>query len=409
MTQSSTPLVLKHSWTTDTLDTGDIHDQLNRLWRELQLAGPQDHWDPDDSSDSGHFASGVMRANTLNLLVIVSSDDEAQAAVDTIIRVRDFLPTRSIILIMRNRPEDDPPEYVISVELLNQQSSRATGPEAGLRFETITIGIPVQEAGHVPSLVDPLFIPELEDFLWWPGGNHVNFQLYEDLLPLVDRVIVDSAQFVRDTREQEDFRRLIDIGENVLTLGDFTWDRLAPWRSLLAQFFDPPDTQKCLDTIDQVTIHYAYNRAEGGSGAPAAFLIVGWLASRLGWEIIDPLIRRKDGNYWAPLRAQSGDKGREIVLRIVPDLSQHAKFSLRSVELAAGGSTPGTFKVERTDSDDLMTSSETSTNPFVSRMVFSRRPDPVNMLGEELRRLSRDFIYEEAAQFAIRLTESAPS
>lgn len=403
MAHTSTPLVLKHSWTTDALDTGEIHDELNKLWQELQLAAPQLREQATDSSEPVRFASGVMRANTLNLLVIVPTDEEAQLTCDTITRLRDFLPTRTIILIVREQQEDAPPRYDISVELLDQQAARGTGPESPLRFETITIGIPVQESGHVPSLVEPLFIPELEDFLWWPAGNHIYYQLYEDLLELVDRVIVDTAQFVRDTRELADFNMMIEPREGSPVLGDFTWNRLSPWRSLLAQFFDPPDTQPCLDTIDQLTIHYAYNRAEGGSGAPAAFLIVGWLASRLGWEIIDPLIRRKDGSFWAPLRAHNGEKGREIVLRIVPDLSQHAKFSLRSVELVASGEAPGTFKVERTDSDDLMTSSETTTNPYVSRMVFSRRPDPVNMLAEELRRFNRDIIYEEASEFAIRL------
>jgi glucose-6-phosphate dehydrogenase assembly protein OpcA len=406
MAHAGTPLVLKHSWTTDTLDTGEIHDELGKLWQELQLAAPRLNEQHSDTSDPQHIASGVMRASTLNLLVIVSDDEEARIACDTIARLRDFLPTRTIILIMREHAEDENASYDISVELLDQQTATGDRTESQLRFETITIGIPLQDSGQVPSLVEPLFIPELEDFLWWPGANHNNYQLYEDLLGLVDRVIVDTAQFVRDTREQGDFRQLVDARDGVLVLGDFTWERLAPWRSLLAQFFDPPDTQASLDTIEQVTIHYAYNRAEGGSGAPAAFLIVGWLASRLGWEIIDPLTRRKDGNYWAPLRAHSGDKGREIVLRIVPDLSQHAKFSLRSVELVAGGESPGTFKVERTDSDDLMTSSETPTNPFVSRMVFSRRPDPVNMLGEELRRFSRDVIYEEAAEFAVQLMDA---
>jgi len=41
--------------------------------------------------------------------------------------------------------------------------------------------------------------------------------------------------------------------------------------------------------------------------------------------------------------------------------------------------------------------------PFVSRMVYAKRPSNENMLGEELQRFGRDRTFEEAITFATRL------
>ena len=57
----------------------------------------------------------------------------------------------------------------------------------------------------------------------------------------------------------------------------------------------------------------------------------------------------------------------------------------------------------RTDADDLITSSETATVPFVSRMVYARRPTSEQMLGAELQRFGHDRVFEEALRFATRL------
>jgi hypothetical protein len=51
----------------------------------------------------------------------------------------------------------------------------------------------------------------------------------------------------------------------------------------------------------------------------------------------------------------------------------------------------------------MVTSSETSTVPFVSRMVYARRPAVEQMLLEELQRFGHERTYEEAAMSALGL------
>lgn len=397
-----TPMV-GMSFQTDALDTGAIHDELNRLWADL--GGPVHGGDElGEIVAEPHFGGGgLMRANTLNLLAVARNERVAGLITQVISRLHDFLPSRTIILVTRPPSADDGDSsaYQVSLEL-NEQQARSDAP--GLRFETITITAGIAEMGQLASLVSPLLAAELPDFLWWPGDDFVHNPLFEDLQQIVDRVIVDSAQLGNDTSGVAAMRALLEGDEaNSPLIGDFTWLRLGPWRQLIAQFFDPPDVQRCLASIEEVTISYADVREDGSSGLASALLTVGWLASRLGWEIMDPLERRRAGGWSAPLRASSNGRGREISLRLLPDRSPHARFSLRHVEIVAGGEEPGTFRIERTDADDLVTSSETRTVPLVSRMVYARRPTNEKMLGEELQRFGRDRIFEEALTIATRL------
>lgn len=393
------------SFQTEILDTGKIYDELNRLWGKL--GGPPKGGDASGEmiAEPNFGGGGLMRANTLNLLAVAQTPHDATLIAETVSRLRDFLPSRTIILLSRDDDENDDPGrtiFDIRVELKEQQRHDET---SGLRFETITIRADQEEFGELASLASPLIVAELPDFLWWPGGDFTRNTLFDDLLKLVDRVIVDSAQLGRDASGVAAMKDLVDEDDDTAAplIGDFTWRRLAPWRQLIAQFFDPPDVQRSLATIEQVTISYADTRSDGSSGFASALLIVGWLASRLGWEIVDPLERRKGGGWSAPLQARDGERRREISLRLLPDKSAQALFSLREVSLVAGGDAPGTFRVERTDKDDLSTSSETPSVPLVSRMVYAKRPNSEEMLGEELKRFGRDRVLEESLRFATKL------
>lgn len=403
-TESSVHPKLETSWSADALDTGAIHDELNRLWAEL--GGPPKGGDaPGEMIAESHFGGGgLMRANTLNLLAVAASIDHAEAMTQTIARLRDFLPSRTIMLVPEERGIDVEGAGTFDVHLaLRDQDAGDAANE--VRFETITIRASSEDVGQLASLVTPLLVAELPDFLWWPGGDFARDPLFDDLSRIVDRVIVDTAQLGRDISGVGAMRDLIDPSEDATgpVIGDFTWLRLDPWRQLIAQFFDPQDVQRSLRTIEDVRISYAELRSDGSSGFASALLIVGWLASRLDWEITDPLERRKDGGWSAPLRATIDGKGKDISLRLTPDRSPYARFSLRSVEINAFGDAPGKFVIERTDTDDLVTSSETPTVPAVSRMVYAKRPTNDVMLGEQLQRFGHERVFEDALTFATRL------
>jgi glucose-6-phosphate dehydrogenase assembly protein OpcA len=396
--------VLASVWQSDALDTGTIHDELNRLWAEL--GGPPHGGDaPGEMVAEQHFGGGgLMRANTLNLIAVANDMRDVSLIQETIAGLHDFLPSRTIILITHDGydPEGEVtgPRYDVRVELKEQIGEK---DEANLRFEVITIGADRREVGHLASLVTPLLAADLPDFLWWPGGDFARNSLFDDLLPVVDRLIVDTAHLGSEIQAIAALRGVIAESTGSPIVGDFTWLRLESWRELIAQFFDSTDVQASLGAIDQVTIHYAETRKDGSSGLAAALHMAGWLGSRLGWQTIDPLELQKRGGFWAPLRASDAGRSRDIELKLMPDTSPHARFSLRRVTIVATGEAPGTFMVERTDGDDIITTSETPDNPAVSRMVYSQRPDSKSMIGQELQRFGPDEFYEEAVRWAVRL------
>lgn len=391
--------IAHRKWDADVIETSTIHDELNAMWAESHppriVSGPY-----GEQVDTPHtYGSDVMRANTLNLVAAAPSLDIAEMILTTVSQLRDFLPSRTIIVI--NDPTlTRPKTWHVDLQI-NETSTGDDTP--GILFETITFWTDQSSAGALSSVVSPLLIAELPTFLWWPSGEFIDNAIFEDLALISDRLVFDSARLGNDAHAVADYRTLIDDEDDPL-VGDFTWLRLAPWRQLVAQFFDSVDTRKSLDNIQSVSIAYAQERRDRGSGFAAALLICGWLGSRLGWEVIEPLEPRKAGG-WTAFMAATDDTGRarEIDIRLTPDATPGAKFSLRSLEILTNHDSAGKFIIQRNDQDDLITSSETSYSPFVSRMVYSRRHSTVEMLGEELQRFGPDRIFEDAIRLATRL------
>ncbi len=391
---------IAHSkWDTDVVDIGEIHDELNAMWADGHpprvVSGPfGEHVDQQHGTGQDQ-----MRANTLNLVAVAPTLDIAEMALTTVSQLRDFLPTRTIIVIT-DPSLQRPKTWHIDLQI-NETVSKDDGP--GILFETITFWTDQSSAGVLSSVIAPLLISELPTFLWWPSGEFRDNAIFEDLSLIADRLVFDSARLGNDAHAVADYRTLIDDTDDPV-VGDFTWLRLAPWRQLVAQFFDPVDMHDSLEYIDSITIAYAQERKDRGSGFAAALLICGWIGSRLGWDIIEPLEPRKAGGWTAFMKAtDSNGKAHEVNIRLTPDPTPGAKFSLRSVEIITNHDTQGKFTIQRTDQDDLITSSETNHSPYVSRMVYSRRHSTVEMLGEELQRFGPDRIFEDAIRLATQL------
>ncbi len=94
---------------------------------------------------------------------------------------------------------------------------------------------------------------------------------------LADRVIVDSAASENHEACLREIAALIEDPE-MPAIGDLQWVGLSPWRSLLADTFGAPERAGDLEKIERAEILYA------PGGENRALLLVGWLASTLGWK-----------------------------------------------------------------------------------------------------------------------------
>lgn len=137
--------------------------------------------------------------------------------------------------------------------------------------------------------------------LWSPHGHE---DAEEALLPLTDVVLLDSDQ----DPTRSGLARAAELRESAY-LVDLAWLRTVPWRERLASSFDLPGRAGALHALTSVCVRHH------PSSLASATLLVGWLASRLGWE--SATLERANGSGWSG-RAHADGDAREIELSVVP-------------------------------------------------------------------------------------------
>ena len=162
--------------------------------------------------------------------------------------------------------------------------SAEDAPRAGqvaLVCEQVEIQVGPQHLRHLDTIVDPVLVSDLITVVWSPHGHP---EAVDALLGLAHVVLLDSV-------EGPDVRGALQrVGEltREAYVVDLAWLRSTPWRERVAASFDPPQWRPELAEIRAVTVKH---RADSTA---AALLLVGWLASRLGWRP-SPLLRADGG------------------------------------------------------------------------------------------------------------------
>src|SRR3954452_14305162 len=175
--------------------------------------------------------------------------------------------------------------------------------EFALLRETVIVDMGEQHLPHVDTIVDPLVVTDLPTVAWAPHGHQ---EAIDALLPLVQVVLLDS---IDEPDMRDALRRSLTLLDDVYVV-DLAWLRSTPWRERVAATFDPPHLRPDLRTISAVTVRH---HPESGV---AALLLVGWLASRLDWQL-SPLMSR-GSNLVGSAHARRQDV--KLALEPAPDL-----------------------------------------------------------------------------------------
>jgi glucose-6-phosphate dehydrogenase assembly protein OpcA len=184
----------------------------------------------------------------------------------------------SLAIVVRDQPYIR--EGRISASIATQV--RRTEGANPVQCELVTLHVHGAAGSHLAALVDPLLVSGVPTYLWWLGTPPFGTSELNDALPICDALVVDSSGF---ERPYHSFLALSDMAlksHQRLGLADFQWQRLAPWRESIAQFFAPRDRQAFMKGIGEIGIDYA---GEGRGNRIAAALVVGWFASALGWRL----------------------------------------------------------------------------------------------------------------------------
>jgi glucose-6-phosphate dehydrogenase-like protein OpcA len=219
-----------------------------------------------------------------------------------------------------------------------------------------------------------------------------------------DRLLVDSADFARPEETLPELSRVCVLGAKRSSLTDLNWPRVTCWRELVTQFFDVPTWRGWLDRIDGIKIGFAVD-ADGRQIHPSqALLLVGWLASRLGWTADDPMAPSEAGGHLFSMRRPDGGRVR---VRIRPryEIGMSAG-DVSGIHLEANDDgRKGEFHLRRAANGRNASASVVIDGRTVSeRNVPLTRNDVGELLGEELTIVAGDRIYEEALALLLTLS-----
>jgi hypothetical protein len=171
-------------------------------------------------------------------------------------------PSRTILLL----PEPDAGESRIDAEV-SVERYEVPGADRGVVTEVIELRLHGGRAKAPASVVEPLLISDLPVFLRWRGEPPWGAQELDQLLGVTDRLIVDSTEW--DDLPYA-YRHLAEVFGRAAT-SDIAWARTSRWRPLLASLWPG------IADVRTIRVH---------GTAAQAWLLLGWLRSRLGRDDI---------------------------------------------------------------------------------------------------------------------------
>jgi hypothetical protein len=166
----------------------------------------------------------------------------------------------------------DPHRTALNARAVVSSEGEPGDDELGLLRETVTVEIGERHLDDLVTIVDPLVVTDLATLLWSPHGHP---EAVDSLLELAQAVLVDSLD---DPSWREAIGRACELRGRAYVV-DLAWLRSTPWRERVAAAFDSQSMRAELQDIDTVSVRHHPD------STVAALLLVGWLGSRLGWEM----------------------------------------------------------------------------------------------------------------------------
>lgn len=296
------------------VDVRKIEQELNRLWTKASDSG------------SGKEYPQVVRACFANLILYTESPDAETTETNMLDEVIVTHPSRGILAICRQAAERKLAAWVTA------RCRLASTPETKqICSELITILAEGEFDHELISLVESLLIGDLPVFLWWSTGD-LSGDKIGPFLSCARRLIVDSAHAPCCRTFLRNLHQIVESTSGCIAVSDLTWRRLVGIRAAIAEEFErPPFTLADLSKIEKVRISTCTEQTKE-SISLQSLLLLGWLASRLGWEAIAFELENPEG----PL-ARFDQEGRtiEVQFNSCPEKSQKSPGAIFEVELEA--------------------------------------------------------------------------
>jgi glucose-6-phosphate dehydrogenase assembly protein OpcA len=349
-------------------------------------------WHPDSRGDET-LSSVATRAAVLNLISYAPNDETARRFQLVTERLSQIHPCRVVLFKYTSTKSSGPAAPEIY----------ATCPADGSEGETPCIErieIPITRPMYrqIASLSQPLVIPELPAFLWWPDTPSVSDPAFMDLARSCDITVIDSLRF-ETTRELAHVTDLDSRLRSHAAIADLNWQRLKPWRELTAQFFDIRTVNWALSCIREVEIDAG--EIESKALPTQAIMLASWLAHCLSWAPHEARRTRKDG-WVIELYDQYGEQVR-IIIRTRPSAEEWSGHVLAmSMTARTEERDPSMLSLSRSRGSSLirMNAREGTKSALHHAVYYPLLPDEA-LLVPVLESTERDHVFEASLERAV--------
>lgn len=245
---------------------------------------------------------GLAPARVLNMVVFVESRHSEEVAA-RLRGVGRYHASRTVVLSYEAERE----ELNARVSIASAGNPNPGGP--ALLRETAVVEIGERHLDDLTTIADPLVVSDLPTLLWSPYRHPA---AADALLELAQATLIDS---IEEPVWSEAIERACRLSEQAYIV-DLAWLRSTPWRERVAATFHPRRMRAELHSLERLQIRHHPD------STVAAMLFVGWLASRLGWQLDRSRIEGRAGRDDAltgSARTQAGGRI-ELRLRAAPEL-----------------------------------------------------------------------------------------
>lgn len=371
-------------WSAEDTNVRHVEAHLAQLWNV----------DLDGGAMVTEKGSGLpnARASVLNLIVSVPDADAAERVMRTMDGLGYRHPSRAIVLVADPGADGAALDAAVSAHCC----ATSWGGEQTC-YEEVAITVRGEAAEHLDGIVAPLLIHDLPTHVWWPGNPPFRDEIFDQLVELGDRVIIDSGEF---TDLLLGFRRISGLRRRS-GIGDLSWRRIAWWQELTAQFFDAPRFRRYLPNLNRVRIRYALPAGdEAGPASPIAqaALYAGWIASRLAWKRHTTAEPMQDGSMKLVLDGRYAMV--DLELEGAPAPEGTAPGELLAVRLLARGETGAAEFIVDRQGEEATVATNADGMTALLRRVRMDPPTESELLSGTLLGERKDAVYEAAVRAA---------
>jgi hypothetical protein len=203
----------------------------------------------------GHGGAPDLRTSVLTHMAWVPQEWQA-AATEALAGLGEQHPSRTLLLFPQPEEGDRLAAKVfLECHPLEDETRQ-------LCNEVVELGLGGPRTEAPASVAMPLLLPDLPVFLRWRGRPAFRTEQFRQMLAIVDRLIVDSAEWPDVPGAYAELEELFETA----AVSDIAWRRTLPWREALARGWP--------DVPDRI------------AGPPAeTALLAGWLRSRAGIDV----------------------------------------------------------------------------------------------------------------------------